>query len=338
MSDFKQIISPDKSDGSDTLETLENEDRELTSVAPNEPVAESDAETTGDGHNQSPISTMPFYKRWIRHLNIYVLLFMALLLLVIVIIAVAYVQNKKTPVGNNLPNQSLSETELAKVANSDATVGSSNQVLTVQSSAIFAGKALFRKDLEVAGNLQIGGTLGLNNLAVNGTSQFAEAQINKDLSVAGNTALQGGLSVAKSLQVNGTASFSGALSAGQITTSSLQLNGDLVLSRHVRTTGTAPSRTAGTALGSGGTVTVGGTDTSGTVNINTGSSPAAGCFLTVNFATRYASTPRVVVTPIGPAGGGLTYYVNRSTSSFSICNATPPPGNASFGFDYFVVG
>jgi hypothetical protein len=57
----------------------------------------------------------------------------------------------------------------------------------------------------------------------------------------------------------------------------------------------------------------------------------------VNFTTKYNATPHVIVTPIGSAAANLAYYVNRSTSNFSICAANTPPSNASFGFDYFIV-
>jgi hypothetical protein len=82
---------------------------------------------------------------------------------------------------------------------------------------------------------------------------------------------------------------------------------------------------------------VSGSDTAGFININTGGAPSAGCFITVNFASRFNSTPRVLVTPVGSDSGALNYYVNRSSTSFSVCVATVPPAFASFGFDYFVL-
>src|SRR5206468_9334261 len=118
--------------------------------------------------------------------------------------------------------------------------------------------------LEVAGSLQIGGTVGLQNLTVSGTTQLGQTQINKDLSVAGDTALQGSVSVAKSLQISGGGSFGGPVSAPQITTSNLQLNSDLTLTHHLIIGGGTPGRSPGSSLGGGGSVTVGGSDTAGT--------------------------------------------------------------------------
>jgi hypothetical protein len=117
----------------------------------------------------------------------------------------------------------------------------------------------------------------------------------------------------------------------------LQLNSDLTLTHHIVAGGGTPGRSPGSALGGGGSVTVGGSDTAGTVTINTGNAPASGCFVTVNFTQKYNSTPHVLITPVGSAAGGIAYYINRATSSFSICDATNPPSGSSFAFDYFVI-
>jgi cytoskeletal protein CcmA (bactofilin family) len=272
----------------------------------------------------------------IRRLNIYLLFFVFVLVIAGGIILVAYFQSKKASTTATLKTQSLTDATLKQLANSDATVGSSQQILNVESSAIFAGKVLVREGLEVAGSLQVGGTVALSNITVSGISQFGQVQINKNLSVAGDTGLQGALTVAKGLQVSGSGNFSGPVSAPQITTSNFQLNSDLVLTHHLTLGGSTPARSNGTALGGGGTASVSGSDSGGTVSVNTGSSPAAGCFVTINFAQKYNSTPRILLTPIGSAGGSIDYYVTRNTSGFSICDSTPPPAGSSFAFDYFV--
>jgi cytoskeletal protein CcmA (bactofilin family) len=207
----------------------------------------------------------------------------------------------------------------------------------VQSSAVFAGQVLIRENLQVAGNLQVGGTLALNNITVSGTGQFGQASVSRNLAVTGDTAIQGAETIGKSLQVSGNGTFSGPLSAPQITTSSLQLTGDLVLTHHIIVGGSTPGRSNGPALGGGGSSSVSGSDTAGSISINTGSSPAAGCFVTINFSSAFSSTPHVLVTPIGSAAAGLAYYVNRSTTSFSVCTGTAAPASSSFGFDYFVL-
>ena len=317
--------TPNETNG---LESLEDQDSTLVN---------DNADQTPSPPPVAPPEHNGQFKRLRQRTNIYLLLFGAVILLAGIIILIAYLQDQHSAKTNRLQTQSLSQSTLQQLANSDATVGSNQSVLNVQSSAVFAGQVLIRQNLEIAGNLQIGGTLALSNLTVSGTSQFGQATVNQNLAVAGNTAIQGATTIAKSLQVNGSGTFSGPLSAPQITTSSLQLNGDLVLTHHISVGGSTPTRSGGTALGSGGSVSISGSDTAGSISVNTGSSPAAGCFVTITFTTKYNATPHVLVTPIGSAAGGLSYYVDRSTTNFSICDSTTPPTGNSFGFDYFVL-
>ena len=299
--------------------------------------------TTVDATSATPTTLPPApkpkggLKHALRRFNIYLLLFFFILMIAGAITTIAYFQSKKANVTSTLKAQTLTQQTLQQVANSDATIGNAQQILNVQSSAVFAGKVLIRDGLEVAGNLQIGGTLAISSISVSGAASVGKLQVNKDIAVAGDASVQGGLAVAKNLQVTGGGSFSGPVTAPQITTTSLQLNGDLLLTHHITTGGGTPGRNPGPALGSGGSATVGGSDTGGTVSINTGSGTSAGCLITVNFTSKYNATPHVLLTPVGASGGGVSYYVNRDTASFSICVSTPAPSGASFGFDYFVV-
>jgi cytoskeletal protein CcmA (bactofilin family) len=277
-------------------------------------------------------------KQKMHQFNLYLLLFVFILLIAGVIIAVGYFQGQSA--NNNsgaVKSQTLTQSTLNKVASSDANIGNSQEVLNVDSSAVFAGQVLVRNDLQVAGSLEIGGTVALTNLTVGGTTSLGQLSVSKNLALSGNAAIQGAVAIAGSLQVNGAGTFSGALSANQLTTANLQLNGNLVLTHHISAGGPTPSHTSGPAVGNGGTATVGGSDTSGSVTVNTGSSPSAGCFITVNFSQAFDTTPHVVITPIGLAAGGLAYYVDRSDSNFSICDADNPPAGSSFAFDYFIV-
>jgi len=275
-------------------------------------------------------------KQFLRRFNLYLLLFIFIGLLAGGIILIAYFQAQKSSQGT-IKTQKLTEDTLKQVANSDASVGTPTQVLNIESNAVFTGKVLVRSSLEVAGDIQVGGTLNIANISVSGTGTFGTLQASKNLSVAGDGAIQGQLTVTKGLQVNAGGTFNGPITAPQITTSVLQLNGDLTLTHHIVAGGPQPARTSGSALGSGGTATVSGSDTSGAISINTGSGAATGCFITVTFASKYNTTPHVIVTPIGSDAGGIDYYVTRNTTSFSICDATAPAGGLNFGFDYFVV-
>ncbi|MDB5169762.1 MAG: hypothetical protein JWN82_158 [Candidatus Saccharibacteria bacterium] len=339
--DQKPPASPEEPAETESL------DQPLT-VVEGQPDAASAVQETGviSAEGDIPQATRaaakpPIHKRLLNRLlsfNIYLLLFIFILIVAALIVFFSYNYSRKQAGDSKVNTTSLSQDTLDQLANSDATVGASGQVLNVQSSAVFAGKVLARSDLEVAGNLQLGGSLNLPNITVNDTANLGQVTVSKNLAVTGNVAVQGLQTIAGSLQVGGTARFNGALSAPQISTNSLQLNGDLVLTRHITIGGGTPSRSNGTALGSGGTASVSGSDTAGFVSINTGGGPGAGCFITVTFTAKFNATPHVLVTPVGSAAGGLGYYVNRSTSSFSICSSNAAPANASFGFDYFVVG
>lgn len=288
-----------------------------------------------------PPPKLPFGKRFVNRLlsfNIYLLMFIFVLVIAGVVVFFSYNYSKKKSGISTVNTTTLSQDTLDQLANSDTTVGTNSQVLNVQSSAVFAGKVLIRSDLQVAGNLQIGGTLNLASLSVNDTANLGQTNVSKNLAVTGDSAVQGQQTIGKSLQVAGGGTFNGALSAPQISTNSLVLNGELTLTHHFIAGGGTPGRSNGGALGGGGTSSVSGSDTAGSVSVNTGSSPAAGCFITVNFTSKYASAPHVIVTPVGSGAAGVNYYITRTTSSFSICGATPAPANASFGFDYFVAG
>lgn len=292
---------------------------------------------TGKIVDKTPAAAkLPLGKRLLKKMNVYLLIFIFLLLLAGAIAVSVYLSSKKAE-ETNVPTQTLTSETLKQLATSDVTVGQPKQILKVQSNATFAGKVFIRDSLEVAGPIQVGGSINVPGITVSGNSIFEQIQVNKGLNVQGDTSLQGQLSVQKNLTVAGSATFGGPVSAPTLSVNTLQLNGNLSLTRHFAVGGATPSRSNGDALGNGGTTAVSGSDIAGSININTGSGAAAGCFATVNFTTKYNTTPRVIVTPIGPSAATVGYYVNRSASNFSICATNTPPSNSSFGFDYFVV-
>lgn len=289
--------------------------------------------------NQAPLPEKPqgpLVKRVLSKLNIYLLLFILVLFLAGAIAMIVFLSSHGNK-SNTVKTQSLTQDTLKQLADSDVTVGQPKQVLNVQSNAVFAGKVLIRDSLEVAGTIQVGSALNVPGITVSGNSIFEQVQIDKTLQVAGDSALQGQLAVKKSLTVAGGGTFGGAITAPQLSVNSLQINGDFNLTHHITAGGATPSRSNGSALGSSGSASVSGSDTAGTINVNTGGSASAGCFITINFVQKFNSTPHVLVTPVGASAGGLGVYVNRTTTSFSVCAENTPPSNASFSFDYFVL-
>jgi cytoskeletal protein CcmA (bactofilin family) len=321
-------LETDNTDNPESTSSLEGTAAESTATS---------VDSTGKIVDKTPArAKVPLGKRIMSKMNVYLLIFILLLLVAGVIAVSVYLASKKAET-TTVPTQTLTSDTLKQLATSDVTVGEPKQVLNVQSNAAFAGKVFVKGSLEVAGAIQVGGSINVPGITVSGNSVFEQIQVNKGLSVQGDTSLQGQLSVQKNLTVAGSATFGGPVSAPSISVNTLQLNGNLSLTRHLAVGGATPGRSNGDALGGGGTTAVSGSDIAGSININTGSGASTGCFVTINFTTKYNTTPRVLITPIGASAAGIGYYVNRTTTNFSVCTATTPPSNASFGFDYFVV-
>lgn len=276
-------------------------------------------------------------KQFIRKVNIYFLLFLLVIIVAAVITAVNYLNAQKAPSEPNIATQSLNEETLKQLANTDATVGDTSQTLTIQGNAIIAGQTLMRGNLNVAGNFQAGGSIQGPTLTISGATNLGETQVNS-LQVAQNAAVQGTTTI-RDLNVSGTSSFSGTVTASQITVTRLILSGNasLQVPNHISFTGPSPSRSINSGvLGSGGSASVDGSDTAGTVNVNTGGNPTAGCFTRITFSQAFSNQPHVIVSPIGSAAGQTQYYVDRDRNGFSICTANAAPANQVFAFDYFV--
>lgn len=276
-------------------------------------------------------------KRFFRKVNVYLLLFVLVCVVAGVITWVSYLNATKTPEAPNIENQSLSQEALKQLANTDATVGNTAQTLTIKGNAVIEGQTLTRGTLNVAGNFQTGGSIQGPSLTISGQSNLGATQINS-LQVATNTAIQGSTTL-RDLSVSGSSTFSGLVTASQITVTTLILSGNATLQvpNHVAFTGPTPGRTmtAG-VVGAGGTVSVSGSDTTGTISINTGAGTTVGCFTRITFAQAFSRPPHVIVSPVGSAAGQTQYYVNRNTTGFDLCTNNAAPANQVFAFDYFV--
>lgn len=272
----------------------------------------------------------------ITGLNIYLVLFIFIVVLAAGIVLIGIQRNKKAAAPTTVNTQTLSAEDLKKIAESEQKVGDPKSTLSIESNAIFSGKVLIRDSLDVAGTIKVGGALSLPGISVSGESSFDQIKAN-NLTITGNTAIQGQLTIQKGLTSSGGASFGGPISAPTLTVQSLQISGDLQITRHIDAGGGTPGKVDGSALGSGGTVSVSGSDTAGTITVNTGGGPGAGCFVTVNFTQKFSGNPHVVVSPVGSGAASLQYYINRNSSNFSLCTANAPGGGQSFSFDYVAI-
>lgn len=248
----------------------------------------------------------------------------------------------------------ISSDALESLGVSKNQVSTQGAELVVGPNARFNGKVKLGGDVSIAGQLQLNnalsassanlatlqaGNVTLGQLNVSGESTVGTLNARNDINVVGTTRLQGPVNISQLLTVNnnlnvaGNIAVGGTLSVRTFQASSLTSDTTLTIGGHVITRGSAPSVGAGGAVGSSGTVSISGNDASGTVAVNTGTGAGNGIVAQVTFRQAYATTPHVVVTPIGI---GVRFYVNRSSSGFTIgvSDALPPGG---FAFDYIVM-
>jgi hypothetical protein len=266
--------------------------------------------------------------------NIWLIVYI-LIVLGAVAVVIMSVKNSK-PTTTVTKAGSLTDQQLSSLKGNTTLVGDSKQTIDIQGSTIFEGGILARSDVSIAGSLKVGSGISIPSITVGGNGTFGQIGISGGLNVGGDAQVQGQLTVQKNLTVTGAASF-GSLNVSSLGVTTLQLRGDININQHIVASGGNPGRSLGTAVGGGGTASVSGSDTAGTVAINTGSSPPAGCFITVNFTKGFSSTPHVVISPSNSQAAGLQYYTNRGAGSFSICSAGVPAGGTNYIFDYVVI-
>jgi cytoskeletal protein CcmA (bactofilin family) len=324
--------------GAESLETLETPDTTVEGGSSSSDPNSNDSEKDGkkDKKSDKKKSTGNFFQDLIAKLNIYLLIFILILVVAGLVMFISY-QNSRKSKNTSATSQELSEETLKEISGNETTVGDPKQLLTVESNAVFSGKVLIRDSLDVAGAIKVGGAINLPGITVSGTSNFDKIEVNS-LSIAGDTSIQGQLTVQKNLTVSGAATFSGTISAPSVNIDSLKLNQDIQLNRHIDAGGSSPRIAAG-SVGSGGTVSISGSDTAGTVTVNFGSGASAGAIATVTFANAFSGNPHVVITPVATLGSGLVgtnqgYYItSRTPSGFTIASSgTPPAGSISFDF------
>lgn len=243
----------------------------------------------------------------------------------------------------------ISTDVLDKLGVSRNTIDSKGTELIVGPDASFQGTLTVAGDTSIAGQLNLNGKFAASDISavnfeagetaieklnVNGDATISNLNLREDLTVVGQTSLQGSVSISQLLTVNnnvniiGNLAIGGTLSIGNFQTNILTVGG------HIVTKGSAPSISAGSALGNNGTISISGNDVSGTVAVNIGTGASSGIVAYISFVNQYTDTPHVVISPIG-AGIG-SFYVNRTSSGFNIgVNGPLSPGG--YAFDYIVM-
>jgi cytoskeletal protein CcmA (bactofilin family) len=338
MEDNQNTFDPDENslEGNETVA----QQASVTSVSGDgenlNPAQNTGSVIQGSGpQNNSKKSIAQKIQSAISKINIYLLLFGLILLLAGIATFASFRASKNSANQSNINGQTLSAEDLKNLKNNDATVGDSRQTLTIASNSIFNGRVLVKDNLDVAGTIRVGGELSLPGITVSGTSAFENVQIGNDLSIAGNTSVQGTLTVQKSLSVRGGANFAGTVSAPTISTDQLILNQDIQVNRHIEVGGATP-RVTSMNPGSGGAVSINGSDTAGTVSIAFGAGSGGG-LARVTFASRYNQTPHVIITPNGRQCASLRSYVDEvSTTSFVIGIDASGSAGSRCSFDFIV--
>ncbi|UTX51414.1 hypothetical protein KI440_00410 [Candidatus Saccharibacteria bacterium TM7i] len=336
--------TPDESSSSNleggNLDEDESSPADALSRTPEDLDAEKAEQDAAEGKTPTevPVKKVSPIKRFLRKINVYFLFFALLLIVAGAITVVNYINNQKANPKIDIATQELAEKTLEQLANTDVSVGNNSQTLTIQGNAIIAGQTLMRGSANIAGNLQVGGSIQGPSITISGAANLGQTQT-QTLQVQNTLAVQGGTTL-RDLNVSGATTFSGAVTANQLTVTNLILSGNakLEVPNHIGFTGPTPGRGAinNSVLGSGGSLSISGSDTSGTINIQTGNGPTPGCFGQVNFNRPFDRQPRVIVSPVGQAAGQTQYYVTRTNANFSICTANAAPANQTFSFDYFV--
>ncbi len=270
-----------------------------------------------------------------------VIALLAFILLVGSIAGYFYAQStKKATEPAKTQVQTLSQDDIKKLTDVSTSLGNSNQTLNIGANALFRGKLDVTGDFSVGGRFNANGPVTLSELNISGTTALTGLSVGSNLTVSGLTTLQKGLTVGQLLSVNGGLNVSGtasvnALNAQSISTQTISIAGPLTIG-HLRTQGPTPGISAGSAIGGGGTVSISGNDTAGTVNINTGSGTTGGLLASIAFRAGFTGGVHVLLSPLTGPSASTPVYVTRTASGFTIRTDSPPPAGSVMAYDYFI--
>lgn len=162
--------------------------------------------------------------------------------------------------------------------------------------------------------------------------------INGNLNITGSLNVSGATSLA-SLTVTGNANVSGNLVVvGNINTKNIVVSGKII------TSGNAPVSVVSTdAKGMNATVSVAGNDIAGSITYDSGSTNLpqhymnAGKQIEVTFTEAYTSAPRVALTSKNDKSASIRYYIETTTTGFTVHFVDAPVEASQYIFDYIIV-
>jgi hypothetical protein len=234
--------------------------------------------------------------------------------------------------------QNLSASDIQKLTDLGANLGSTNQILTIAANTVFRSKVDVGTDLTVTGRFNANGPVTLSQLNITGTTALSGLDVGSNLTVAGVTTLQKGLTITGLAAVNGGLNVSGSasvnsLNATSISTQNISISGPITIG-HLITKGPTPGISPG-SVGGGGTVSISGNDTAGTIDINTGSSPSSDSLANITFRAAFSGAPRVILTATSFDSAAAQVYVTAASTGFAIHIRNYLPGQI-YSFDYIV--
>jgi hypothetical protein len=203
------------------------------------------------------------------------------------------------------------------------------QGLYVGDTVTVGGSALFKNGSDSTTAYQFQNAAGTTLFGINTSSGILFSNIADGASAVGFT-----------LNVNNTYSTNGAKLL------SIQNNGTqkFAIDRngHIISGGTSPSITedGGGNMGSGGTCSISGNDTSGLITMVTGTGSVQGNLCDITFSTVYGSAPKVIVSPGNDNIPGIAPYVDSasvSTSGFSVGSGYTPSDGLTYKLYYYVI-
>jgi hypothetical protein len=153
-------------------------------------------------------------------------------------------------------------------------------------------------------------------------SVINDIYIGDDLSVVGDTAIHSDLTV-----------------SGTTIVQDITVNGKII------TAGNTPTATLGasTTVGQGGSVTIEGNDTAGSISYTAGTinlpsyNLSSGGQVGVVFDEAFITAPRIVLTPKDSASADIRYYVETTTTGFVIHFTNAPSASTQYSFNYIVI-
>jgi len=167
---------------------------------------------------------------------------------------------------------------------------------------------------------------GVQELDVQVQSTSTRLALIEDGEFAGDIHVQG------NAQIDGTLTVTGNTNVAQLT-----VNGKII------TAGTAPTASVGAVSGASAAVSVSGNDTAGNISYSTGTvnlplhPVSAGEQITATFASPYTAAPRIAVTAKNDKAAGVRYFVETSTTGFTLKFIDAPDPSAQYVFDYIII-